>query len=79
MNTGQLPDLGLVAQEVGTPAYVYSSATLERHYGVFQEALSGTDHLICYSIKACGNQAVLSFSLASRNAAGRFDRSVRRR
>ena len=49
-----------IAEEVGTPAYVYSSATLERHYGVFQEALSGTDHLICYSIKACGNQAVLA-------------------
>ena len=48
-----------IAAEVGTPAYVYSTATLERHFRVFQEALKGTDHLICYSIKACGNLAVL--------------------
>lgn len=49
-----------IAAEVGTPFYVYSSATLERHYQVFQEALAGTDHLICYSIKANGNQAVIA-------------------
>ncbi|MEO1494060.1 MAG: diaminopimelate decarboxylase [Pseudomonadota bacterium] len=49
-----------IAAEVGTPFYVYSTATLERHYQVFTEALSGTDHLICYSIKANGNQAVIA-------------------
>ncbi len=49
-----------IAADVGTPFYVYSTATLERHYRVFQEALSGTDHLICYSIKANGNQAVIA-------------------
>ncbi len=49
-----------IAAEVGTPTYVYSTATLERHYGVFQEALSGLDHMICYSIKANGNQAVIA-------------------
>src|SRR5690606_12118654 len=36
-----------IAEEVGTPAYVYSSATLTRHYQVFDEALAGIDHLIC--------------------------------
>lgn len=48
-----------IAEAVGTPFYVYSSATLERHYRVFQEALSGLDHLICYAMKANSNLAVL--------------------
>ena len=48
-----------IAAEVGTPFYVYSTATLARHLAVFEEALSGTDHLICYSVKALGNIAVL--------------------
>ncbi|MEM1163447.1 MAG: diaminopimelate decarboxylase [Pseudomonadota bacterium] len=51
--------LTAIAEEVGTPAYVYSTATFQRHFRVFDEALAGTDHLICYSIKACGNLAVL--------------------
>ncbi len=49
-----------IAAEVGTPFYVYSSATLERHYKLFDEALEGLDHLICYAMKANSNQAVLS-------------------
>ena len=44
---------------VGTPFYVYSTATLTRHFKLFEEALSGTDHLICYAVKSNGNQAVL--------------------
>ncbi|MEM7059905.1 MAG: diaminopimelate decarboxylase [Pseudomonadota bacterium] len=56
-----------IAEEVGTPVYVYSSATLIRHYKVFEEALSGLDHLICYSIKANGNQAVIA-TLAAQGA-----------
>ena len=56
-----------IAAEVGTPFYVYSKATLTRHYRVFEEALAGTDHLICYSIKANGNQAVIA-TLASLGA-----------
>lgn len=48
-----------IADEVGTPVYVYSSATLERHYRVFDEALAGIDHLICYSVKANSNLGVL--------------------
>jgi diaminopimelate decarboxylase len=49
-----------IAETVGTPFYVYSTATLERHYRVFDEALAGTDHLIAYSLKANGNQAVVA-------------------
>jgi diaminopimelate decarboxylase len=51
-------DLVRLAEEVGTPTYVYSTATLERHYGVFAGAFPpGT--LIAYSVKANGNLAVL--------------------
>ena len=49
-----------IAAAVGTPVYVYSSATLTRHYRVFQEALAGLDHLICYAVKANSNLAVLA-------------------
>jgi len=48
-----------IARAVGTPFYVYSTATLQRHYQVFQQALAGMDHLICYAMKANSNQAVL--------------------
>ena len=51
--------LDAIADAVGTPCYVYSTATLERHVRVFGEALAGLDHLICYAVKACGNIAVL--------------------
>ena len=48
-----------IADQVGTPVYVYSTATIERHYRVFDEALAGLDHLICYSVKANSNLSVL--------------------
>ena len=48
-----------IAASVGTPFYVYSTATLQRHYQVFDEALAGMDHLICYAMKANSNMAVL--------------------
>ncbi|QRM29002.1 diaminopimelate decarboxylase [Microvirga sp. VF16] len=52
-------DLRRLADEVGTPFYCYSSATLERHYKVFSEAFAYTDALVCYAMKANSNQAVL--------------------
>ncbi|EPE95649.1 diaminopimelate decarboxylase [Rhizobium grahamii] len=48
-----------IAKAVGTPFYCYSTATLERHYRVFAEALSGVDAMVCYAMKANSNQAVL--------------------
>lgn len=48
-----------IAAVVGTPFYVYSTATLSRHYGLFTEALAGMPHLICFAVKANGNLAVL--------------------
>ncbi|MFV1972928.1 MAG: diaminopimelate decarboxylase [Thiohalobacterales bacterium] len=52
-------DLGEMAQQTGTPCYVYSRATLERHWRVFDETLAGHDHLICYAVKANSSLAVL--------------------
>ncbi len=48
-----------IAAAVGTPFYVYSTATLLRHFRLFDEALAGMDHLVCYAMKANSNQAVL--------------------
>ena len=52
-------DLRLIASDVGTPFYCYSHATLERHYQVMDSAFAGTDHMICYAMKANSNQAVI--------------------
>lgn len=48
-----------IAKAVGTPFYVYSTATLERHYKVFSEAFNDVDAMVCYAMKANSNQAVL--------------------
>ena len=49
-----------IASSVGTPAYVYSRATLTRHFLAFAEALEGVPHLVCYAVKANSNLAVLN-------------------
>ncbi|WP_417726669.1 diaminopimelate decarboxylase [Roseovarius sp.] len=51
--------LSEIAEAVGTPFYCYSTATLERHFRLFDEALAGMDHLVCYAMKAASNQAIL--------------------
>ncbi len=48
-----------IAAAVGTPFYVYSTATLVRHYKLFEEALAGMPHLVCYALKASSNIAVV--------------------
>jgi diaminopimelate decarboxylase len=48
-----------IAAAVGTPFYVYSTATLLRHFKLFDDALNGMDHLVCYAMKAASNQAIL--------------------
>ncbi|MDK3016954.1 diaminopimelate decarboxylase [Pseudodonghicola flavimaris] len=48
-----------IAAAVGTPFYVYSTATLLRHFRLFDDALEGMDHLVCYAVKAASNQAIL--------------------
>jgi diaminopimelate decarboxylase len=52
--------LARIADEVGTPFYCYSTATLERHYRVLKDAFAGLETLVCYAIKANSNQAVIS-------------------
>ncbi len=51
--------LAEIASTVGTPFYVYSTATLLRHFALFDDALDGLDHLVCYAMKAASNQAIL--------------------
>jgi diaminopimelate decarboxylase len=53
-------DLEALAAAYGTPAYVYSRATLTRHFRVMTEALGDQPHLICYAVKANANLAVLN-------------------
>jgi diaminopimelate decarboxylase len=49
-----------LAERYGTPCYVYSRATLERHWHAFDRAFAGRPHLICYAVKANSNLGVLS-------------------
>lgn len=49
-----------IAEAYGTPCYVYSRATLERHYRAYEEALKGLPNMICYAVKANSNLAVLN-------------------
>src|SRR5512145_4451 len=48
-----------IADAVGTPAYVYSHATLSHHYRVFDAAFAAIPHVICYSMKANSNGSVI--------------------
>ena len=52
-------NLQALAEEVGTPFYCYSTATLERHFHVMDGAFKDADHLLCYAMKANSNQAVI--------------------
>ena len=55
--------LTLIAEAVGTPVYVYSTATIERHVAVFRDAVAGAgdgDPLIAFAVKANPNKAVLA-------------------
>jgi diaminopimelate decarboxylase len=52
--------LDRLAAEFGTPTYVYSRATLERHWHAFDRAFADRPHLVCYAVKANGNLGVLN-------------------
>ena len=52
-------DLAQVAQEFGTPLYVYSAGTILDHYQRLDAAIAPLDHLICYAVKANSNRAIL--------------------
>ncbi len=62
--------LDALARAYGTPLYVYSTATLKRHWKVLDRSLAGVRHLVCYAAKANGNLAILD--LFARLGAG-FD------
>ncbi len=52
--------VAVIAQEVGTPFYLYSKATLTRHFKAFDSGFADIDHLTCFAVKSCSNIAVLS-------------------
>ena len=52
--------LNEIAKRFGTPTYVYSRATLERHFRAFDEAFAAIPHQVCYAVKANSNLAVLN-------------------
>ena len=62
--------LNALANQFGTPCYVYSAAVLRDNFDAYSRALQGRDHLICYAVKACSNIAILQ--LLARRGAG-FD------
>jgi len=49
-----------IAKEVGTPFYLYSRATLSRHFKAFDSGFDGIDHITCFAVKSCSNIAILS-------------------
>jgi diaminopimelate decarboxylase len=53
-------DLRSIAAVHSTPTFVYAQATVERHFRVFNQAFTGHPHLICYSVKANSNRAILT-------------------
>ena len=59
-----------IAEEVGTPAYVYSLGTLKRHFRVFDQAFARVPHIVCFSVKANSNIALLRTFI---NEGGGFD------
>jgi diaminopimelate decarboxylase len=71
-----------IASSVATPFYLYSSATLERHYDVFKESFGSLDTLICYAVKANSNLSVIE-TLARKGAGadvvsgGELERALR--
>ncbi|MHC4118086.1 MAG: diaminopimelate decarboxylase [Planctomycetota bacterium] len=54
-----------IANDVGTPVYIYSKATFMDHLQKIRQAYSGLDTTICYSVKACGNVNILKFMAAA--------------
>jgi diaminopimelate decarboxylase len=61
-------DLRTIATEVGTPSYVYTRATIERHFRVFRDAFSAHPSVVCYAMKANPSRAILA--LLARMGAG---------
>lgn len=51
-----------IAEEFGTPLYIYSYATLQRHFNVYEQAFKGINHIICYALKANSNSAIINIA-----------------
>ena len=53
-------NLEKLADQIGTPVYVYSGQTIRTNFRRLRAALQPLDHMICYAVKACSNLAILS-------------------
>jgi len=53
-------DVRQIARDIGTPCYIYSRATLERHWRAFDDVFQELDHLVCYAVKANSSLGVLN-------------------
>lgn len=58
LHAEQVP-VDAIAEKMGTPVYIYSYATLKRHFSVFNEAFASVPHLLCFSMKCNSNIAIL--------------------
>ena len=58
-------DVSVIAEQVGTPVYIYSKATFMDHLKKIQAAYADIDTTVCYSIKACGNINILKHLAAA--------------
>jgi diaminopimelate decarboxylase len=52
-------DIATIAESIGTPFYLYSSATLTHHFNTFDSSLADIHHLTCFAVKACSNLAII--------------------
>ncbi|MCK5726979.1 MAG: diaminopimelate decarboxylase [Thiotrichaceae bacterium] len=52
--------ISTIAEKYGSPCYIYSRSTLERHWNAFNDAFGNHDHLVCYAVKANSNLAILN-------------------
>jgi diaminopimelate decarboxylase len=61
---GEEVPVATIAAEVGTPFYLYSAATLRRHFQAFDGAFAGQPHLTCFAVKSCSSLAILNLFAA---------------
>lgn len=71
-----------IAEQVGTPCYVYSRTMIEDRWRAFDQAFGGRDHLVCYAVKANANLAILNLLARLRSgfdivSGGEFERVLR--
>ena len=57
--SGENVAIEALVKKFGTPLFVYSQATLSRHFQTLVSAMNGIDHLVCFAVKSNSNQSIL--------------------